>query len=224
MKLEGHYNLIGTLIGHQYPFFLSNTKLSDSYYLYQVTTPTLSPDLVPYISLTKISEKTKTDASGKTSDILSVCMGNKKSSQGTKAEFLKTLIRNEELVIVEEGKEFPWIEMMLGNNMQKSLIVCLRDSLRWKNYKFTPNHYVDLLWTSKDYLVFKIMGDGNSIWIEPVSAYRNTDVEMKNPISVDWSRINYPKEHFTGFAKASDLNRALKRLEWNSFDRRPFRL
>jgi hypothetical protein len=225
MKLEGHYNLTGTLIGYQYPFFLGNTKLSDSYYLYQITTPALSPNTVPYLSMTKISEKTKSDPSGKGSDILSVCLGSRKNIQETGVKFMQTVVKKEETSVVGNGKEFPWVEMTLGNNLQKTMIVCLRDALRWKAYKFTPGHYIDLLWTIKDFLVFKIVGDGkDSIWLEPVSAYRNTDVEMKNPIPVDWTRINFPKEHFTGFAKASDLNRTLKRLEWGCFDRRPFRI
>ncbi len=226
MKLEGHYNLTGTLIGYQYPFFLGNTKLSDSYYLYQITTPALNEDLVPYLSMVKISEKTKSDPSGKGSDVLSVCLGSKKNIQETGVEYLRGIVtRKEETEVKGNGKEFPWVTMTLGNNLQRTIIVSLRDAIRWKTYKFTPGHYIDLLWTVKDFLVFKICGDGKDcIWIEPVAAYRNTDVELENPIPVDWTRINYPKEKFSGFAKASDLNRSIKRLEWSCFDRRPFRL
>ena len=107
MKLEGHYNLTGTLIGYQYPFFLGNTKLSDSYYLYQITTPALSPNMVPYLSMTKISEKTKSDPSGKGSDILSVCLGSRKNIQETGVKFMQTVVKKEETSVVENGKEFP---------------------------------------------------------------------------------------------------------------------
>ena len=225
MKLEGHFNLTGTFIGYQYPFFLGNTRLSDSYYLYQITTPALNSDLVPYLSMTKISEKTKSEPYGKGSDIISVCTGLKKNIEEVSVKYLKAVTKKEDTEVVGNGKEFPWVTMTLGNNLQKTIIVNLRDALRWRNYKFTPGHYVDLLWTSKDFLVFKICGDGkDSIWLEPEAAYRNSDVEMERQVTVDWTRINYPKEKFTGFAKASDLNRTLKRLEWSSFERRPFRL
>ncbi len=224
--INRHFNLTGTLIGYQYPFFLNNSVLSDSYYLYQITTPALNEDLIPYISMVKISEKTKSDPYGHGSDILSVCLGSKKNILETGVAYLEDILKKEDTTVKENKKEFPWVTMVPGgNNMQRSIIVNLRDALRWKNYKFVPGRFIDLLWTTKDYLVLKIMGDAkNAIWLEPVAAFRNTDVEMTRPIKVDWSRIGYPKEKFSGHAKASDINRALKKLEWSSFDRRSFRL
>lgn len=223
--INKYFNLTGTMLGYQYPFFLNNSNLSDSYYLYQITTPGLNKDLIPYISLTKISEKTKSEPYGKDCDILSVCLGTKKGMPETGVKFLQDILKKEETVVTANGKKFPLIDMVRGNNLQKSLIIGLRDELRWKTYKFVPDRYVDLLWTSKDFIVLKICGDiKDSLWFEPVAAYRNTDVEMKNPITVDWSRINYPKEKFTGTSKASNINRTLKRLEWGSFDRRGFRI
>ena len=225
MNNSNYLNLTGTMIGYYFPFFLNNSRLSDSYYLYQITTPALNEDLIPYLSMVKISEKTKPDQpSGKGIDILSACLGNKKNMPETGIDFLSNLLKKEDTKVVGNSKEFPWITMVPGNNLQKTMIIGLRDSLRWKNYKFFPDRYVDLLWTVKDYIVLKICGDqkGN-LWFEHVGAYRNNDVNMENPIKVDWNRINYPREKFGGPSKASDINRTLKRLEWNSFERRAFR-
>ena len=223
--MNKYFNLTGTMLGNQYPFFLNNGNLSDSYYLYQITTPGLNENLIPYISMGKISEKTKSEPYGKGSDILSVCLGTKKGMPGTGVELLQDILKKENTKVKNNGKEFPLIDMVEGNNMQKSMIIGLRDALRWKLYKFVPGRFVDLLWTSKDFIVLKICGDPKTgLWFEPVSAHRNTDVELKEPIRVDWGRINYPKEVFSGSSKASDINRALKRLEWSSFDRRGFRI
>lgn len=217
------YNLFNSMIGNQYPFFLNNSALKDSYYLYQILSPSLSPNCIPYISLTKISEKTKSEPYGNDSDIISICLGTKKNIEKTAPEFIESLLKKEDPLVEGNNKKFPLVEMENGNNLQKSIIIGLRDALRWKSYKFTPGHFVDILWTSKDFLVFEIKGDKETIWLEPVAAYRNTDVNLETPLFVDWSRVDYPKDKFIGVTKASDLNRIIKRIEWNSFDRRPFK-
>jgi hypothetical protein len=222
--MDKYLNLTGTMIGYQYPFFLNNSNLSEAYYLYQITTPGLNEDLVPYISMTKISEKTKSEPYGKDSDILSMCLGSRKGiTPESGKEFLEGILKKENTVVKENGDKFPLVTMIPGNNMQRSIIIGLRDSLRWKNYKFVPGRYVDLLCTSKDFVVLKICGDREALWFEPVAAYRVNDVNLEKPLNVDWNRINYPREKFTGTSKASDINRTLKRLEWGSFDRRNFR-
>jgi hypothetical protein len=219
-----YLNLTGTMIGYQYSFFLNNANLPEAYYLYQITTPGLDEHLTPYISLTKISEKTKTEPYGKDSDILSMCLGSKKGvTPEAGKELLESILKKEGTVVKENGDKFPLATMVPGNNMQRAIIIGLRDALRWKNYKFVPGRYVDLLWTSKDFILLKICGDRDALWFEHVAAYRINDVNLENPLKVDWTRINYPKEKFTGTSKASDINRTLKRLEWGSFERRSFR-
>lgn len=221
------YNLTNSMIGNYYPFFLSNEVLPDAYYLYAISSPSLSPDVVPYLSLKKISEKTRpSDYTGNDSDILATILGYRKDIANRGVDLLKDVLRKDNPVIDKNGYGFPLIEMESGNNIQKSLIIGLRDSLRWKVYNFSPGCFVDILWTPTQFMLFRILGekrkkDGEEeIWLEPVGLYNNTDVELKNPISpLDLSKIDYPYDRWSGIAKASTLNRALKKLEWESFSR-----
>ena len=216
------YCVNNSLIGNCYPFFLSNYNLSDSsYYLYRIISPSLSPDCIPYISLEKVSEKTKNEPHEKGVDIISVCVGKKVN--GSKAgEFVQSLLKREEVSnVVENNTKFPLIEMINSNSPQKILIVGLRDILRWKIYRFLPGRFIDVLWTPTKFVVFKIIAvDQEAIGIEPVAVYNNNDVTLSNPLNVDLTKIDYPKEKFSGKSKASDLNRTLKRIEWGSFERR----
>ena len=222
------YNLVNSLIGNIYPFFLSNNKLytDPSYYLYKVISPCLSPDLVPYISLEKISEKTRIGSQneyyGKNSDIISMCLGNKEKTKERGVSYLKSILWRDNPIIDSPKDEdnFPLIEMENGNNIQKSIIIGLRDSLRWKNYKFQEGSYVDILWGQDTFMLFKFCGDKNKqeLWIEPVGLYSNLDPGMKNPFSIDLNSVDYPKEKWNVGDK-SEINRVLKKLEWESFNR-----
>ncbi|MBP3732093.1 MAG: hypothetical protein J6I84_02485 [Bacilli bacterium] len=228
MLSDRQFSLTGTLIGNQYPFFLGNIGLGSSYFLYQINTPGLSPKCIPYFSMTKLAEKTKATEEGSDLDIISYCVGlGKKMSTKVAADFLKENILKKDGNVIEQNpseKGFPLIELGWGNAAQKSLIQGLRDILRWRTYKFQPGNLIDVLWTAKDFIVLKICGDKDAYWFEPVAAYRNTDLEMKNPLKIlDWGRINYPRERFTGNSKASAINWTLRRVERSSFDRKPFR-
>lgn len=227
------YNLTNSLIGNIYPFFLGNSKLTTSdasYYLYQVVSPKLSPDLIPYISLNKISEKTKIGAQGEFYgqglDIISACLGNRDKVREKAVSYLKSILWRENPVIDRaEGDNFPLIEMENGNNIQKSIIIGLRDSIRWKNYKFQEGNYIDILWGPDTFMLFKIIGGekGKSeIGIEPVGLYKNLDPEMKNPLPIDLSSVDYPLDRWSISEKnkASEMNRVIKKLEWESFNRR----
>lgn len=215
-------NVTKTLIGNQYPFFLNNSRLSE-YYLYQVNTPGLSPAIIPYISMTKISEKTGSGFPwGNDSDIISVAMGSKKPvAPDSAVKFIEGMIKESSPVIEKNGRKFPLIELTGDLSMQKALILGLRQLVRKKLYKFTPGNYIDVLWTSKEFAVFKICGDEKEIWIEPQEVFRNTDVNFENPITIDWDRFDYPTEKFTNI---QDFCRFIKRLEWSSFDRRQYRI
>lgn len=221
-------NLTNSMIGNYYPFFLSNEnskKLSDSYYLYRIISPSLSPDCIPYLSLEKISEKTKNKQPyGNNIDVLSICLGNKKNLEDRSAEMVYNIIkRNEKIdpVVVKNGtSKFPLIEMVQTNSIQKSLIIGLRDALRWKMYKFLPGRCIDVLWTPNNFVIFQIKGDNDSIWIEPIGMYNNMDTNLTNPIDIDLSKLDYPKTKISGNNKSSDMNRMIKQMEWGSFNRK----
>lgn len=229
------YNLVNSLIGNVYPFFLNNNKLSTdpSYYLYQVVSPKLSPDLIPYISLKKISEKTKLGSQaeyyGKGNDVISICLGNKEKTRDKEVSYLKSLLWRENPIIdLPEDDEFPLIEMENGNNIQKAIIIGLRDSIRWKNYKFQEGYYVDILWGQNTFMLFKICGEKGKqeIWFEPFGLYSNLDPGMFNPLPVNLETIDYPKDRWNigDKNKASEMNRSLKKLEWESFNKRDMTL
>lgn len=213
-------NVSGSMLGYTYPFFLSNNNLSSAYYQYDIFSPALNDELIPYISLTKVNEKTKSDPSGNDGDILAVILGSKKNIENEGLNYIVDMLKKESTEVVGNGKEFPWIEMREGLGIQKSLIINLRDSLRWKNYRFSPDRYIDILWTPSEFIVFKICGNDEEIWFEPQNAYKNYDLELQNPLDIDLSKINYPKDRFSRkTGKISDINRLIKKLEWNSFER-----
>lgn len=209
------------MLGVGYPFFLNNSSLKDSYYYYEITSPSLNEDLVPYLSLVKTNEKTISEPWGHGSDILAMCLGSKKDIVANGTNLVNDILNNRDTVVKENGKEFPLFEMRDGNDLQKALIIGLRDSLRWKLYRFQAGRQLDLLYTATEYVVFDICGDENEIWFEPKAVYKLDDVNQKNPLKVgDLKKLEYPKEHFerkTG--KISELNRLLKTLEWKSFKR-----
>lgn len=214
-----------SLIGNYYPMFLNNSVLGSSVYLYQVSTPGLSKDLVPLISLEKVGEITRkcdfsaTERSMKSIDILSTILDRNESNiEARSIEYLEDILKREVPIIEKRGnEEFPGLEMNHGNNrLQVSLIVDLRDDIRWRCYRFLPGRLVDILWSENTFAVFKIEGDNNTISLSPVALYNNTDVSMRNPIPYDFK--DYQNLTFSGNTKTSDLNRAIKRLEWMSFD------
>lgn len=214
--------LTKTLIGNQYPFFLNNQTLGE-YYLYQINTPCLSPSIIPYISMTKISERTEGGFPwGNDSDIISAALGFRKPiAPDYAARFIENMMKDESLVVVKNGKNFPLIELTNDIIMQKALLLGLRQALRRRVYNFNPGSYIDILWTSKEFALFKIEGNQKEIWLSPVSVWRNTDVCLKNPLTIDWDRFDYPHEKFTNI---QDFCKFIKKLEWFSFDKRPYKV
>lgn len=230
------YSLTNSMIGNIYPIFLNNNKLIEdpSYYLYRIISPSLSPDFIPYISLEKIGEKTKNGSNPKEFcdspkkktiehlDVISMCLGSREDLKDKAVPFLQNILWRDKPVIDNAFPKFPLIEMENGNNIQKALIIGLRDALRWKTYKLHPGNYVDILWTASTYAVFRLCGEKGKpeVWIEPVGVYRNTDPGMKNPLPVDLNSLGYPTDKWSSEkGKLSELNRGLKKLEWESFNR-----
>ena len=227
---------IDTMLGKNYPFFLENSVLSKSpYYLYELYSPNLSENGIPTFSFRKLSEKVlETNPKsgeylypiGKESDIL-YYVANTKKVKKTFSEYLSGVYRNTSASFTEKDKsEFPVIEMNLDDNfntLQKQLIISLRDSLRWKSYKFIPGRQVDLLYSPTEFIVCEfVLNDSNTIKLVPKAVYKNNDVEMKHPLKVDLTKIILPRDNETGWNKEkfSEINISLKFYEWDSFGRK----
>ena len=217
------YCLKNSLIGNYYPMYLNNSPLGASVYLYQVVTPGMSKRIVPLVSLEKVGEITRkedfsaTTKSTRSIDVISTLLGHSRQDIDHKSvDFLKDILGRTKPVIYTRGPEdFPGIEMGMENDVQKSLIVNLRDNLRWHCYRFYPGRTIDILWTPTQFATFKVEGDKEKIWLSPVALFDNTDIRMANPIEHDFS--GFTKKVYTGKLKVSELNRDIKRMEWQSF-------
>jgi hypothetical protein len=78
---------------------------------------------------------------------------------------------------------------------------------------------IDVLWTPNTFVVFKIEGNNNEMWLTPQAEYNLNDADLKNPKPVD--NIDFTQENFSrDKAKISDFNNAIKLLEWKSFERK----
>jgi hypothetical protein len=226
--------LHNTLIGNVYPFFLNNQELKNSYYLYQVVSPSYLGDQTPLISFAKIAEKTtprdfsavdRGGCSMYSCDLLATLLKSRKNIRETSVKYLMENIlgrggdaNSDAPTLYENGYDFPMYELDWNNSTTKALIIGLRDALRWQLYRFAEGNQIDLLLTEKTYGVFKIKGEKDMIWLEPIAAYQNSDVEQKEPLDVDFGKYEYPKTKFSGKSRASDMNRALRQFEWRSFD------
>ena len=216
--MKGSYNLLGRV----YPFFLNNADLSESHYLYQIYSPRLTSDLTPTISFTKISEKTNAETpSGSDLDIVSLLV-NKKVASERVAEIFTEFLKFEENVKVEARQNLlpEIISSEESNIAQKTIIIDLRDTLRWKNYRFTPGRFIDILWTPTEFVVYEIKGDNEKMWLEPVNVYKTYDTSLKKPLNVNLDQFRINEKWNKTQGKASELNRFIKSLEWSSFTKR----
>ena len=228
-------SFISTMLGKEYPFFLSNESFGEMYYLYQIYSPGLCDDLVPTFSLTKTNEKVDkspawgVDANneplllpnGKDSDILLYLIGPKKGKKQY-SSFLKTMLRKEGVEIFSDKNGFPNLKMVTGdrNSLQKTVIIYLRDALRWKSYSFKAGKKIELLYSPTEFIVFEFKeNEDQELYVEPIAAFKNYDVEMRNPLKVDFSKITCPVGSWSK-EKFSDMNKTFKLYEWESFTRR----
>ena len=216
-------------LGNYYPFYLNNYNLTDQHYLYQLYSPGMSEDMNPYLSMTKVSEKTHYGIYGKETDILKLCIERPKEGETkiTPLEYLKDMFKNFDIEVkAGAAKKFPVIEIKEtpeheSLEIARNLIVNLRDSLRWKFYRFYKDRYVDILWTPTDFALYQIKIDNENLSLEPRGLYENRDVMMQDPLDVDYYKLQtykWPKDSI----KATDLERFIRKLEWTAFDRRPF--
>jgi len=221
MKKAGTFNLLG----RYYPFFLDNTDLFDApHYLYQIYSPGLDAELDPYFSITKVSEKTTEGMPTGTDLDLLKYTSKRDVTESSAINFIKFLMKREKLEfeVVENGKnKFPKLEILETPIVQKALIVDLRDYARWRNYKFIPGRFIDILWTTGEFLVCEFCEDEKDIWLEPRSLHKVTDTALNNPLKVDVSNIDFNVEKWHKSEKvAFDISRVIRAIEWGSFSRK----
>lgn len=212
-----------SLIGNYYPMYLGNEGEKVSCYLYQVVSPALTDDLKPIISLQKVGEITKKgDFQAKSNyemmscDVLAYLNG--KSKDGV-LDYFKDLVNNKVTVVDRGESEFPGFIMEDNDpSAQKELIINMRDAIRWKYYKFAPGSEVDVLWTQNKYAMC-VVEEGeekDSVRLVPKALYDVRDISKVYPIPCDFQ--DYTPEEFSGKYRVSELNRAIKKIETNSFN------
>lgn len=212
-------------LGRKYPFFMGNNgNLSDKYYLYQVYSPGVDVDQVPFVSLTKVAEKSdfNTSTRGKDIDLISTITYPKKSVEPV--EYLSEMLKREQAVFVgqKSPEDFPMLKVQDENvYLEKSLIVGLRNNLRYSNYRIYPGKKVDILWGPNTFLVCSICENETEIWLEPDNLYKNTDLLMRHPLSNNITTedvgIRLQKSQPKMMASLFYMIKALEKL---SFDRR----
>lgn len=222
-----------SLIGLYYPFFTTNNNLGDSGFIFQVTTPGYNKKtLKPYLSLSKVAEKT--DRKGgecDETDLIYITfpeefkegLKNEKGKVDRKKinweEQVKRLIGpvNTKIVPNKDSRLFPLFELnSYDNTAQINLIVNLRNNLRWKTQKISKGQKLDLLWTKTQFIVVEIDGDNDNFWLKPVGLYKNNDLSLVHNLLGDelpgWTEEKYGR-------KIGVFLNSLKELERKSFDR-----
>lgn len=211
-----------SLIGNCYPMYLGNEG-EVSCYLYQVVSPGLTEKLDPIVSLQKVGEITKKgDFQAKSNNEMMSCdvlaYLNGKSRDGV-LDYFKEMVDDKVEVIDRGESEFPGFVMKDDDpSTQKGLIIDIRDAIRWKHYKFAPGSEVDVLWTPDKYAVC-VVEEGkekDSIRLVPKALYDTRDIGRAWPIPYDFQ--DYTPEDFVGKYRVSELNRAIKKIEINSFE------
>lgn len=207
-------------LGREYTFYLSNYNLpNDSFYLYRLYSPGLMKGTTtPLLSLEKIGERTKPGQGyDQDRDLLSYVIGGKEGIDQKGIEWIKNAVRNENAVVLNDGTKFPRLPLEFTRDNQKNLVCSLRDTIRWKYYRFFVGRRVDILWTPTEFVVFEFKGDDTNLWLEPCGVYKNNDYLMQNPLPVDLKTIKCDGFRWEK-GKTSDINQTIRRIEWNSFD------
>lgn len=222
-----------SLIGLYYPFFTTNNNLGDSGFIFQVTTPSYNKKtLKPYLSLSKVAEKT--DRKGgecDETDLIYITfpeefkegLKNEKGKVDRKKinweEQVKRLIGpvNTKIVPNKDSRMFPLFELnSYDNTAQINLIVNLRNNLRWKTQRISKGQKLDLLWTKTQFIVVEIDGDNDNFWLKPIGLYKNNDLCLVHNLLGDelpgWTEEKYGR-------KIGVFLNSLKELERKSFER-----
>jgi len=191
-----------SLLGRYFPFFTTNTELGDSGYIFQVTTPGYNKKtLKPYISLSKVAERTNRKGESDETDVIYLTFPEE-FKDGLKND--KGIVDRKKIVWEEQVKrltgpttkvvpsetygKFPLIEYNGSHDTQSqvNLIVNLRNNLRWKTQRISKGNKIDVLWTKNQFAVFEIDGDNESYWLKPIGLYKNNDLMLtKNLLQVE---------------------------------------
>ena len=210
------------MIGKRYTFYLGNYDLKNYYYIYQISSPKMNnKTLTPYVSLSQVVEKTgrKDEKPRHDGDILMTYLGERKPDFQIKCkELVERFLEKDKAVVIENGVEFPLVEMKPDSiNIQCSLVVNIRSLFRKKAYRLTPGNKVDVLYSQDTFVLYEIKGNGEKdpekreYWFEPVGMYKTDDAEMRNPL--DMTGKTFCTQHWKNLG---EMSRAIKVIEWNA--------
>lgn len=238
---------LGSMIGEIYPFFLGNKNETKSYYLYQVGSPEMLEDYTPLLTLSKVGERVPEKSAFQATvdnmyscDIIAYMLKGRKEIETKAVEFLEKEIlgrtdgnhdenrkrrrdrKEDSSVIYKNGLGFPLFEYDRIGNITRSIIVGLRDNLRWGSYRFFVGSTIDILTTRGNHSMFELVGDKNQIKLKYLGTYSNNDPEHMYPVENTEQLARVVKDltelTFTGDRKASEINRAIRQVEWRSFE------
>lgn len=219
--------LTNSLIGDYFNFYLSNTDSDESRgrggcLTYQMISPGLAEDHTPLIGLYLVSS-TGDEGSKNLLTFLVKPRDRKAGMTMDEAKIYLEEMLNREDPEVQMYKDYlmPMVKMKQDAGIQKSMIINLRDAIRWRRYRFQAGAWIDILWTGNRYAIFDIVGDDNEVWLEPRGLYNSSDPGRINNLGIKTIN-NWPREKFSGKNKASDMNRAIKKFEWGAFPREPW--
>lgn len=214
-----------SLLNSVFPFYLDNSEKGD-YYLYKLVSPGLSEEMIPNMKLVKIGERvsggnySSTEKSMWSSDILSTILGTRKGVEERGVDLVEKIIEKDLGEVIGGGIEFPLIEMAYTNNRQKLLIINLRDSLRWKTYKFTGGHFIDILVSPDVFAYCSITEEGEALRLKVEGYYSTSDPERTKSLPKPEEKramVELLSKKWEGAKRASDMNRDIKRAEWAAF-------
>lgn len=218
--------LTNNLLGRVFPFFISNKTLGNSYFIYQLVSPKVSKNCIPFVSLKKISERIPNDGgSDRGDDLITLASGiNQPDKNKAKVEnwFRKGFNYFPE-VFEQEGTDFPMFEMdPLSQSTQRSLVVLLRDAVRWNRHRFFDGRLEDVLVDPEHFVTMRISNKDGMISLKPENMYHVLDCNLKNPMPIDLS-LNFgdvlqPGKDI-GAGHCSTICQAIKKFEMGSFDR-----
>lgn len=222
---------VDNLLGKKFTFYLSNSKqakMANEYLTYEIFSPGISTRkngeeiYYPLLSLTKVDEGSNNlYGDPKLSlNLIQACYRSKKDVDlKEQFELVQNILKREKIdTFIFEGKEFPDLEMINGNHLQKALIAGIRDTIRKKYYRYHSGNLIDILVSPEHFILTEVTGDlkEKTLKLVPVNAYRLDDPRMQNPCSEVFNNTKLPK-WVTDYSGRNvnfwDINSAIKRFE-----------
>ena len=206
------------------PFFITNPntpEIGTPFYLYQVYSPCINEDNEFMKSLQLVGERTRKNDPHSTENkglnknqdaILKVMFKGemKDALDNLKNNILR--VGNSRL----EGRKYKmpmWKED--DNNILRSLIVGIRDTVRWNEYRFNVGCLVDILLSPTEFGIYELVEAGNDkLKFEHKATYSCNDPGMTKPLENNAFQI---KETFDNVpTRPSIINRTIRSLEWKA--------